>query len=210
VAFSADSKTVVHTSPADGLVWLWDTKTHEPNLILIEAADGCTLETVAVHPNGYLVAVGGLDYMSTGDRNGAVCIWDARTKEKHLVLDVGVYALAFDPKGRYLAGAGINDTVYLWDLEAAPEQQDTPIFELAGHQERINTVVFDPTGSYLVSGGDDMTVRVWDVLSGRLLVAREFDSPVQSLAFSTDGTYLFCGNGNTTCYQVEVKKLLED
>ena len=56
----------------------------------------------------------------------------------------------------------------------------------------------------------DLTVRVWDVLSGRLLVARELDSPVQSLAFSPDGKYLFCGNGNTTCYEVEFKKLLED
>ena len=51
---------------------------------------------------------------------------------------------------------------------------------------------------------------MWDVLSGRLLVVREFDSPVQSLAFSPDGKYLFCGNGNTTCYQIEFRKLLDE
>jgi hypothetical protein len=33
---------------------------------------------------------------------------------------------------------------------------------------------------------------------------------VQSVAFSPDGKYLFCGNGNTTCYQIEFKKLLEE
>ncbi len=203
--FSADSTVLAHTSPADGLVWLWNCKTREPDLILIEAADGCTLEGLAIHPNGQWVACGGIDYLSTGERDGAVCLWDVPTKVKRFVIDVGVYAIAFDPSGKYLAGAGINDTVYVWDSET----QET-VFELAGHQEKINTVTFDPTGSYLVSGGDDMTVRVWDVLSGRLLVVREFDSPVQSVAFSPDGTFLFCGNGNTTCYQVEFKKLLED
>src|SRR5439155_13136133 len=47
VAFSADGALLVHTSPADGLVWVWKTGSAEPLLILIEAADGCTLEAVA-------------------------------------------------------------------------------------------------------------------------------------------------------------------
>jgi WD40 repeat protein len=205
VTFSADSSMLVHTSPADGLVWLWKCATGQPELILIEAADGCTLEGVAFHPNGKWVACGGIDYLSTGDRDGAVAVWDLETKQKRFVLDHGVNAVCFDAQGKYLAGAGLNDTVYLWDVDT----QET-VFELAGHQETINAVCFDPTGSYLVSGGDDRTVRVWDVLSGRLLIARELDSPVQSVAFSADGKYLFCGNGNTTCYQIETKKLLED
>src|SRR5205823_4973706 len=73
LAFSADSALVAHTSPADGLVWIWQTATAQPLLILIEAADGCTLEGLAFHPNGRRLAVGGIDYLSTGDRDGAVC-----------------------------------------------------------------------------------------------------------------------------------------
>jgi len=205
LAFHPKGELVAHTSPADGLVWLWNPATGEPVLILIEAADGCTLEGVAFHPDGGRVAVGGIDYLSTGERDGAVCVWDLATKEKVVMIDAGVTAVAFDPLGRYLAGAGLTDRVYVWDAATADL-----VFDLEGHQERINAVAFSPDGSYLVSGGDDMTVRVWDVLSGRLVVAREFDSPVQSLAFGPDGKFLFCGNGNTTCYQVEFKKLLED
>jgi WD40 repeat protein len=205
VTFSPDSKTLVHTSPADGLVWLWTCATGQPDMIIVEAADACTLEAVAVHPDGRRVACGGIDYMSTGERDGAVCVWDVPTKEKLYTIDVGVASLAFDPQGKYLAGAGLDDAVYVWDVES----QDT-VFVFGGHQQNINAVCFDPTGSYLLSGGDDGTVRCWDVLSGRALVAREFDSPVQSLAFSPDGKYLFCGNGNTTCYQVEFKKFLEE
>lgn len=204
-AFSHDSKFLTHTSPADGLVWVWKCETATPELILIEAADGCTLEGLAFHPDGKRIAAGGIDYLSTGERDGAVCVWDIPTKDKLFNIDVGVYALTFDPQGKYLAGAGMDEAVYVWDVET----QDT-VFVLGGHRDKIHAVAFDPTGSYLVSGGDDGTIRVWDVLSGRSLVAREFDSPVQSLAFSPDGKYLFCGNGNTTCYQVEFKKLLED
>jgi WD40 repeat protein len=205
VTFSADSKTLVHTSPADGLVWLWNCATGQPDLILLEAADACTLEAIAVHPNGRWVACGGIDYMGTGERDGAVCLWDVPTKEKLYTIDIGVAGLAFDPQGKYLAGAGLDDAVYVWDAET----QDT-VFVFGGHQQNINAIAFDPSGSYLLSGGDDGTVRCWDVLSGRQLVARAFDSPIQSLAFSPDGAYLFLGNGNTTCYQVEFKKYLEE
>ena len=205
VAVHPKGELVAHTSPADGLVWLWNPVTAEPVLILIEAADGCTLEGLAFHPDGNRLAVGGLDYLSTGERDGAVCIWDLTTKEKSATFDNGVYAVAFDPTGRYLAGAGVNDRVYVWDVATAEQ-----VFELDGHQERINAVAFSPDGSYLVSGGDDHTVRVWDVLSGRLLVVREFDTPVQAVAFAPDGGSLFTGNGNTTCYRVDLRKLLED
>ena len=205
VTFSADSKLIAHTSPADGLVWIWNCETKNPDLILIEAADGCTLEGVSFHPDGKRIVAGGIDYLSTGERDGAVCVWDIPTRDKLYTIDVGVYAVAFDPAGKYLAGAGMDDAVYVWDADS----QDT-IFVLGGHQQRINCIAFDPSGSYLISGADDLTVRVWDVLSGRLLIAREFDSPVDSIAFSPDGKYLFCGNGNTTCYQIEFKKLLDD
>jgi WD40 repeat protein len=122
-----------------------------------------------------------------------------------MTFDVGVYAVAFDPQGKYLAAAGLTDRVHVWDLTTQEE-----VFVLEGHQERINDVAFTPDGNYLLSGGDDCTVRVWDVLAGRLVVMRELDSPVQSLAFTPDGKTLFTGNANTTCHQIEFAKLMEE
>ena len=207
VAFSPTGNYLAHASPADGLVWLWnpaDTSS-DAALILIEAADGCTLEGLAFHPDGNRVAVGGIDYLSTGDRDGAVCVWDVTTKKKTVTFDVGVYAVAIDPTGRYMAGAGVTDQVYVWDLTTNEQ-----VFELDGHTDRLYAVAFSPDGSYLLTGGEDMTVRVWDLLSGRLMVARAFDSAVQALAFSPDGRHLFIGNGNTTCSQLEFARLIDE
>ena len=62
----------------------------------------------------------------------------------------------------------------------------------------------------LAVSSDDSTLRIWNVRNGRLVVARQFDAAIQSLAFSKDGRYLYTGNGNTTCYRLEMQKLLED
>ena len=206
VSVSPAGDLVVHTSPADGLVWLWNPATLTPDLILIEAADGCTLEDVAVHPDGLRVVAGGIDYLSTGDRDGAVCVWDRTTQLKAHTFDVGVYAVAVDPTGKYLAGAGLDDAVHVWDLDSGEE-----LFALEGHTGRVNAVTFSPDGSYLVSGGDDQTVRVWDILSGRLLGgAGTGRGRAGAGVLAGRGRSCSPGNGNTTCHRLPFAKLLDE
>ena len=195
-------------SVSDGLIWVWKIGTPEAILVIPEAADNCTLEAVAFHPNGKYLAVGGLDWLATSGADGALCVWDLETRDKLLTLEAGVTAIGIRrdrplprggdvqpdrPVGRGLglreAGEGLRP--------AGPPRPDQrggvlPGRELAGVRR------------------GRLTVRVWNVLTGRLAVARQFDAAVQSLAFSPDGQYLFTGNGNTTAYRLEMKKMLED
>jgi WD40 repeat protein len=206
--FSADGRFLATASQSDGLLWVWRRDAEEAVLVIPEAADNCTLEAVAFHPNGKYVAVGGLDWLATSGNDGALCVWDLEARDKLLTLEAGVTAVAFDGTGRYLAAGTFSQTgqsVVVWDFD-----KQEKVFDLPGHHDRINAVAFSPDGSWLVSGGDDSTVRVWNVLTGRLAVARQFDAAVQSLAFSPDGKYLFTGNGNTTSYRLEMKKMLEE
>lgn len=206
--FSHDSQLLATASISDGLVWVWKKGEAEAILVIPEAADGSTLETIAFHPNGKYLAVGGLDWLATSGNPGALCIWDMETRDKFLTLTTAVTSVAFDHVGRYLAAGTFSETgqvVVVWDFE-----KQEKVFELHGHHDRINAVAFSPDGSWLVSASDDCTVQVWNVLTGHLAVARQFDAAVQSLAFSADGQYLFTGNANTTCFRLEMKKLLDD
>lgn len=206
--FSSDGQHIATASVTDGLLWIWKLGTAEATLVIPEAADNCTLEAVAFHPNGKYVAVGGLDWLATSGTDGALCVWDLEGRDKFLTLEAGVTAIAFDPTGRYVAAGTFSQSgqsVVVWDFE-----KQEKVFDLPGHHDRINAVAFSPDGSWLVSGGDDSTIRVWNVLTGRLAVARQFDAAVQSLAFTPDGKYLCTGNGNITSYQLEMKKVMED
>jgi WD40 repeat protein len=177
----------------------------EAILVIPEAAEASTLETLAFHPTMNWLAVGGIDWLATGGSDGALCLWDLDARDKIGTVPVGVTSLAFDPTGRFLAAGTLKQTVAVFEVK-----DFKPVFNLAGHQDRIGSVVFSPDGSWLVSASDDSTLRIWNVLTGRLAVARQFDAAIQSLAFSKDGQHLYTGNGNTTCYRLEMRRLLDD
>lgn len=202
-AFSPDSKIMASASASDGTVWLWDVATGNPVLLIPEAADGCTVESLAFHPDGRRLACGGIDWLATGGSDGAVCLWDVQQPDKVALFDRGTQCLAFHPSGRWLAAASLGETVNIWDV---PEQRLDR--ELGGHREGVTCLAYSPDGRWLVSGSDDRTLRLWNAETGEAIAEHELDSPIKTLGFSPDGAYLFTGNGNTTCYQFEVQRLL--
>lgn len=62
------------------------------------------------------------------------------------------------PDGRYLATAGEDLAINLWDLGSGKR-----IKKMTGHVSSIYTLSFSAESSLLVSGGADWTVRCWDV-----------------------------------------------
>jgi WD40 repeat protein len=210
--FSPDSTILASASDVDGMVWLWNVKTREPVLVIPEAADACTVETLAFHPQGRLLAVGGIDWLATGGSDGAICIWDVQDNCSRGVLDRGATRIAFDSTGRWLAAASLNESICLWDMDAwsrGAEGSLLPVRELIGHADTITSVAFGPDGRLLASGSDDRSLRLWNVQTGEPEAICSLDTPIKAVCFSPDGRYLYTGNGNTTSYQLEVERLLE-
>ncbi len=202
--FAPDSATLATCCRTDGTAWLWNPADGEPKLIIPEAAEGCTVEAVAFHPNGAWLACGGIDYLATSGSDGAVTIWNIFDRRRVSTFVGGAVSLAFDPAGKVLAVASPDSTVYIWDV--ASQQV---LHEIPGPGSRVAAVAFSPDGRYLAAGCDDHTVRLWDAATGQSLSVRELDTPVRAVRFSPDGQTLYTGNGNTTCYAVLVARLLE-
>jgi WD40 repeat protein len=103
------------------------------------------------------------------------------SKPRHRIMD-----LAFSLDERYLATAGEDASVSIWDVPTGER-----LCDLTGQQTSFTAVAWSPDGDRLVGGGDDGTLTIWDTAShqqvGRL---KAHQAPVNRVAFLPDGDHL--------------------
>jgi WD40 repeat protein len=203
VAFSPDGKLLASASSSGLGVWIWRTADGEPVLLIPDALDGCTVEAIAFHPDGRLLAVGGIDWLATGGSDGAICVWDVEDRCEVATFLGGVTCLAYHPSGSRIACGSLQPTVCIWDASS-----QEIVDELTGPENTINCLAYNHDGTLLAAGGEDRMLRLWNE-NGEELAVLELDSQVTGLVFSSDGKFLYAANGNTTCSQFTVKQLLK-
>jgi eukaryotic-like serine/threonine-protein kinase len=97
-----------------------------------------------------------------------------------------VMGLAWSPDGKYIASAGADKTVQVWDASTGKT-----IISYSEHAEWVKAIAWSPDGTRIASGGADMLVHLWDVMTGRtVLVYRGHSNIVSTLAWSPDGKYI--------------------
>jgi len=109
--------------------------------------------------------------------------------------------------GRYLASAGTDDTVRIWDTETLEE-----LGVIEGHPDDVFSVSFSPDTSFLATGCLDGAVRVYSLPEGRLIhTMKGHAETVYSVAVSHDGKLILSGGRDMTVrlWDVETGELLK-
>src|SRR5689334_12689800 len=106
-----------------------------------------------------------------------------------------IRCMALSADEKYLASAGADKTVIVWDVES-----EKKVLTFTGHENWVVALEFGPKSAttLLASGDFDGTVKIWNLQTARLEQEITSTRPysITSLAFSPTGEMLAIATGN--------------
>jgi WD40 repeat protein len=160
IAFSPDGKLLVSSSQ-QGRVVLWDLASDsEVSTLVREGTD--PIASVAFSPDGRTIGVAEFVYQTRDVR--LIDVETGAVRGRLAGHNRGAHGLAFSSDGRYLATAGLDRCIKLWDLATSKE-----VASLTDGVGWVKAIAFSPDGTRIAYCGNDELVRFWDLRHHGLL-----------------------------------------
>jgi len=129
------------------------------------------------------------DYFIGANRNNLIYIYDRSSGARKEIFKSHtdeVWALALEPKGRFLASAGKDRKILIWDL-----YKHALVKSMEGGANRINSLSFSENGKLMFIAYNDGGYRIWNLdQKGKVL----FQEPNKLNAFEEYSRYKYSTN----------------
>lgn len=179
-AFSPDGKYLLTKSNSEYILWEIESST-----IMLEIpaplGDAQILGAAFSQDGQYIALI---------DKDSAITIFEIESAQQTLSFQPGldILAIAFNPDGTYLAGAGRAVFAAIWDVASGEVVNTLDLLQLpvSSGQAQDETITFSPDGNRLALSG-----IIWDPVNGQMLFPLlGHTQGLTSQVFNSDGTRL--------------------
>lgn len=152
-----------------------------------------------------LIVPDGKGFFARDNSGRSIKYCDLTTAKEVLKPAVKINAIALSPDGRYLAGAGDNGSLYIWDVNKSLAVKEVPNIG-----NPLTAVEFDPTSRIIVTGDNRGVVKLYDNLAGMVVrVLSGHTSGIEQIRYNHAGTFMATASKDKTVRLWNIPNLKE-